>query len=560
MKVADTISLRRGLDTRMSSLDTDRMPWFNQCRDISRYILTSRGRYFVTPNDTRRGKPKNNRLIDNTGKIAARKCSAGMMTGTANPARPWFKMSMGAKYADNSEVKLWLAEVERRIFEVFDKSNFYTSLATVFTELTGFATACMLIYEDYDDVINCTVLTAGSYYLVVDHRNVVVAVYREFAMTVDQVVNKFGYDACSYQVKNLYDQINHAGRSKEVIIRHAIEPNNERIAGARGLAGMPYRDVYWERGSPQDMILGIRGFHEKPFCSPRWEVVDNYAYGSDCPGMDALGDVISLQTEQKRKSQGIDKMMNPPMVADAQLRNEPASVLPGGVTYLANTNGVGFKPAYLVNPQLGDLKEDIKEVQNRINVAFYTDLWMLLDQMEGVQPRNEMEIQQREGEKLLQLGPVLQRVQSELLNVAIERTYAIMSRYHILPPPPPEIQGKDIEIKYISEFAQAQKAVGTTGIEQFSAFVGNLAASVPGVLDKFNTDEAIDEYGEMLGVSPKIIVPTDKAQAARDARAKQAQQQQAMQNSLAAVQGAQVLSKTDVGGGQNALQKMTGMA
>src|ERR1039458_6573785 len=103
-------------------------------------------------------------------------------------------------------------------------------------------------------------------------------------------------------------------------------------------------------------------------------------------------------------------MVNPPMMADVQLKNEPASLLPGGVTYMQMTaNTVGFKPVYEVKPDLSQFAESKKEVQGRLNTTFFRDLWMMLEQMEGVQPRNQLEIMERKGEKLIQLGPVLDR-------------------------------------------------------------------------------------------------------------------------------------------------------
>jgi hypothetical protein len=151
--------------------------------------------------------------------------------------------------------------------------------------------------------------------------------------------------------------------SRELITNHAIEPNPKH-AGPRSPAHvLPYREAYWEHGSGTHQILAQRFFHERPFIAPRWSIVANDPYGRS-PGMDVLGDVKQLQVEQKRKAQAIDKMVNPPMVADVQLKNEPATLLPGGVTYVTSTQGgVGFKPAYEVKPDLAAMLGDIQEVQ-----------------------------------------------------------------------------------------------------------------------------------------------------------------------------------------------------
>ena len=43
-----------------------------------------------------------------------------------------------------------------------------------------------------------------------------------------------------------------------------------------------------------------------------------------------------------------------------------------------------------------------------------------------------------------------------------------------------------------------------------------MAAVKPEVLDKFDADQSVDEYAEMLGVPPKIVVSDDIVQATQD--------------------------------------------
>jgi hypothetical protein len=101
---------------------------------------------------------------------------------------------------------------------------------------------------------------------------------------------------------------------------------------------MPYMEAYWEYGSGTDKILSRRGFHECPFIAPRWSIVATTPTAAG-PAWTRWAIVKQLQVEQKRKAQAIDKLVNPPMVADVQLKNEPATLLPGGVTYVTNTQG-----------------------------------------------------------------------------------------------------------------------------------------------------------------------------------------------------------------------------
>jgi len=232
-------------------------------------------------------------------------------------------------------------------------------------------------------------------------------------------------------------------------------------------------------------------------------------------------------------------------------------MLPGGVTYVNSTQGsVGFRPAYEIAPDFSGLVEDIKEVQERIKVTFFNDLFMMISQLDTV--RTATEIDARKEEKLIQLGPVLERFENEALDPAIDCVFGIMLRAGLFPPVPAQLAGQKIKVEYISMLAEAQKAASTAGIERLAQFVGNIAAIQPQVMDNLDFDEMIEEYADMLGVSPKVVTALQKVAQIRAARNQQQQQAQQLQNSTAAAQGAQTLSQTDVGGGQNALQKMLG--
>ncbi|SIO58369.1 portal protein [Paraburkholderia phenazinium] len=554
----ETMKLREHADTLLVAMKTDRYSWWTHWREISDYLIPRRYKWLITPNQGNRGSPINQRIVDNTGTIALRVLAAGMMSGITSPGRPWFKLSTNNDTLnDNSNVKLWLAECERRMETVFAESNFYTSLATVYGDLGAFGTGVLIIYQDYDDVIRCYNTCAGEYFLQNDDRQDVGIFAREFVLTCKQVAERFGKENCSPTVQQAVDQ-GGAALTREIIIGHLIEPNDDLVPKAPGMGSMPWREMYWERGTANNTLLRLKGFWEKPFIAPRWDIIGNDAYGRS-PGMDALGDLKQLQVEQKRKAQAIDKHVNPPMLADASLKNEPASMIPGGVTYVNGAaQGIGFKPIYEITPDLTGLVQDIETVQARIKATFFNDLFMMISQLDTV--RTATEIDARKEEKLIQLGPVLERFENEALDPAINCTFDIMLRGGLFPPIPRELSGQKIKVEYISMLAEAQKAASTASVERLAQFVGNLAGAVPGALDNVDWDEMIDEYADMLGVSPKIIMATAKVQAIRAKRAQETQQQAAMQNSLAAVQGAQGLSQTDVGGGQNALQKIMGGA
>ena len=547
---------------RWTDIKDERSTFFGHWEELSDYILPRRGRFLTSKRND--GSKKNSKIIDSTGTMSVRTLSAGMMSGITSPARPWFRLATPeAALMEQSDVKQWLFAVEKKMRDIFSRSNLYNSLQTVYEELAVFGTGAMLISEDFDDVIRCYPFTVGEYGLAQSHRLQIDTFYREFQLSVAQIVEQFGIENCSDPVQSMY----RTGQlDKWVEVMHIIEPNTARQYNMKDNQNMPYHSCYVEKASKNERKLSYKGFEEFPILAPRWHVTGVDIYGRS-PGMDVLGDVKALQIEQKRKAQGIDKMVNPPLQAPSSLRGQSATVLPGGVTYVDTMQGQqgGFRPTYEVNPRLGELQQDIAETQYRIRQGFYSDLFQMMTQSDRRQI-TAREIDERHEEKLLMLGPVLERLHTELLNPLIDRTFNIMARNDLLPQAPEELAGVTLKVEYISVMAQAQKAIGTGAIERLAGFVGNMAAAKPEVLDKFDADQSVDEYAEMLGVPPKIVVPDDIVQQIREERAQMQQQHMMMEQAQAGAnvantgaQAAKVMSDTDSAtGGENILSDIIG--
>lgn len=502
---------------RAEELKGIRSPWDSTWRELAEFIEPSRLRL-----DTHKEGPfSRKKIVDSTGTFALRTLQSGMHSGITSPARPWFRLTTyDPDLKDYAPVKEYLAAVERRMREVFQSSNIYNAFHTGYGDLGQFGQSIGILVEDEEATIRMQQLKHGTFWISRDERGMVTTVYRRFRWNVQRIVSRFGLSNVSTPVKTAFD----AGRYDQTFeIWHAIEPRMDRNRNSIAKRDKPFLSNYWEDGAPEGKLLEESGFDENPIIGPAWEV-DNDDHYAVSPGMVALGDIKMLQVEQTRKMEGIDKIVRPPMTGPTSMKNNPASLLPGAVTYVDDPSGKGFRPAMEVNIRLSELAQDIGTTQERINRAFYADLFLMLSQMEGIQPRNTFEIAERKEEKLLALGPVLENVYNGQLEPVIERTYAIMNRNDFLPPPPPELQNSELKIEYISMLAQAQKAVATGGIERGFAFVGQMASMKPDAMDKVDVDEAIDRYFDMIGVEPALVVPDDEVEKIREARA----QKQAM--------------------------------
>jgi hypothetical protein len=351
-------------------------------------------------------------------------------------------------------------------------------------------------------------------------------------------------------------------------IVHCIQPNCDYDPKKTQSKYKKFMSCYYERGSmnasqgyslPEsyDTYLSEKGYDYFPVLVPRWSLTGEDVYGTDCPGMTALGDVKQLQFAERKIGQAVDKMVNPPMVGPTTLRGTKASILPADITYLDVREGQqGFRPAHEINFRIQDLEQKQSQVRQRISRAFFEDLFLMLANSDRRQI-TAREIDERHEEKLLALGPVLEQLNQDLLDPLIDITFKFLVEQGWIPEAPEELQGQDLKVEYISTMAQAQKMVDIGGLDRFSGFVANLAAQTqnPQLLDKLDSDQLIDVYADRTGVPPDVVRTDEEVAEIRAGRA-QAQSAQ-MQSELMknAAGTAKDLSQANLDG-DNALSRL----
>ncbi|MBM3099140.1 head-tail connector protein [Gluconobacter cerinus] len=548
-------SVRDEADRRLILMRNNRLSWRDTWREISHYILPTRGRYFNVPNQASRGRIKGPQIVDRTATTALYNLAAFLMAGITSPARDWFRLSTSSDQAnDDPQVKAWLADTKTRLQRVLATGNFYASMSQIYEELTGFGTGACLILQDYEDIVRFYPLTAGEYYLAQNARGEVDTIFREYVQNVAQLVERFGLENCSPTIQGLWES---RSLTQEVPVVHAIMPNASRIRGAFGWRGAPYIGVYYEYGNNSHPALLVESYPRKPFIAPRWSAISNDAYGHG-PAEEALPDTKSLQVAQLRLSEAVDKYARPPTMADSSLQQSMVSLLPGGLNYVPGLsqmgNGAGIRPVYQLNPNITPLQERIQEFKQQIKTTLKNDLILMVSQdMDSTQPVTAAEINVRQQEKMLALGPVLERFHNEALDPIINTTVDIMERGGLLLPRPDGLKSITLKINYVSVLAQAQRATETTVIEQFVRFVGSLVSVDPSAMDNIDMDQLIDQYADLMSVDQRILRTPQAVAALRQQRAYAQQQQAASEQAMQLSQGAKNLSQTDVGGGQSAL-------
>lgn len=552
--MADARESRKRKLERKTAMWSERSSWDAHWQDIAQYQMPRGGLF--SAGDVNKGDKKHRLIHDNTAIFAHRTLAAGMMSGMTSPARPWFRLGLADKdLQESGPVKQWLHDVATMMRNVFAASNTYNALHQCYEELGAFGTWADFCAPDFENVIHHYPMTVGEYALSTNARGHVDTLVRELQMTVAQVVQQFGRARCSTSVQNLFDRGN---LDAWVPVVHFVEPNKAADPTKRDNASMPFSSVYFEPSRDDwDVFLSESGFKRFPVLAPRWVVTGNGIYGRS-PGMDCLGDVKQLQHEQLRKAQAIDYMVDPPLQVPTQYKDKPNSRLPGGVMYVdATSPGGGVRSAYDVNLRLDYLLTDIQDVRERIRSAYYADLFLMManDMRSGT---TATEIAERHEEKLLMLGPVLERLHNELLSPLIDITFDRMSDAGILPPPPAEIEGQDLNIEFVSTLAQAQRAVAAAGTDRLLGTVTNLAALWPEIRHKVDPMQVVDDYADFFGVNPKLVVTDEVAKAKAEAEARAAQAAQAGAAAAQAVDSAKTASEINPTGMRDVLNMFQG--
>ncbi len=526
---------------RLKRLEQERKRgWEAHWRDLSRHFLPRRARFLDAGEETNNGESRNF-LEDGTGIMALRILANGMQSGLTSPARPWFSLTLqNREMAESAAAKLWLQDTYEKMTALFSQSNFYDQIHVLYSELACFGTGAVIIEADPKIVMRCRTLTVGEYALDAGEDGRVDTLYRRIRMTPRQVVQAWP-ETCPEQIRDMAGQ----DVDRWLTVLHAIEPNADSVRGSVRGNERPFRSVYIVLEGSQREVLEDSGYYEFPALCPRWVVTGSDVYGAS-PAMDALGDCRQLQkvTEDGRLS--LELEVNPPMLVHQSGVVGGLDTSPGALNYTtAMQQGQEiFRPLIQTRANLQALAVEKQALKEQIQRHFHNDLFLMIS--EAGKNMTATEVAERNGEKLLMLGPVLDRLRAELFQPLIERVYGIMDRAGLVAFPPPELANQPVKVECISILAQAQKQAWLAAVDQLVARAGQLAQMTgPDVLDKLNADALVDTYADLLGTPPNLVLADDELAAKRQARQQQQQQMQAMamarQGAEAAAKGTQAM-------------------
>lgn len=540
----DESEIIRNLEHLRKSMRSNYSDYEQTYKDVQKFIAPHMGRFDKEAN-TNSDKARR-RLIDSTARQAFRTLRSGMMSGVSSPSRPWFRLGLyDEDAADDPEVKDWLHTAQSRMYTVMRGSNLYRALNVAYGSLGAFGVYGGVMRGHFDDVFHVRSFQVGQFLIDDDEDGKVNRMAWTVPMTVRSVTDRFGIDKVSSRVKAMYKAGRHSDR---VWVHAAIEQRMARNPASPLAIDMEFGLYYYEDGVT-DRLLMNGGLERNGILSPRWDPVDGEAWPANSPGQEALGDAIQLEVQHRDKGMAIQLGYNPSMQGPPGSKRRQLRAIPGRMTEVTTTDiqRGGVRPTHDVSLNINHLSEDIRETQMRVKEAMFEPLFMMASQygIEGAKNVTATAIAEMHEEKLIALGPVLEALDHSLLSPVVENAFHYMQAAEILPPPPDQIGGQPVKVEFISLLAQAQKAIGVAAIERTIGFVGTLAGMDPSAGDKLDVDAAIDEFADLVGPSPKIIVTTDKANEVRQARQQQIQQQQAVEAAQPLAQATKLISEAN---------------
>lgn len=534
------------LKRREKRLKEDRHHMIEHWRVLRDYVNPLRGRFGESLTFTQK-RPYFDKMITGRSMFARRTLASGMQSGLTSPSRDWFKLTVSDPNAVSLSVRAWLDTVHDRMMRVLSASNYYEEMHQAYDELATFGNAALMIEFDFYNVIRCKTLTAGTYCAALDSRGMVNTVYIERWFSTEQVMEEFKND--NPVPKTIREASNRGEHDRRWKIYNAIEADPKSTNNR-------YRSI-WYCDEDGGTILREGHFDTFPMMFARWSAIPDMVYGYG-PGTETLGDIIQLMRMQQDRLTGIAKQVAPPLLVSSALQGQHIYGGPNAVTYAPSEGQIDkmVTSLYQVPLNMNDLQIGISEVVQSIDQGFYVDLFLMLASQDNPQ-MTATEVAERQTEKMTALGPVLERLEGELLTPSLMRVYTIMQDAGLIPDPPEELidSAERIKIEYMSILAQAQKMSAIPALQQFVGFLGQNLRAFPELADKVNTDRIVDRYHEYVGAPADILREQEEVDALRQQRAQQAQQAQQMEQMAQmapamkqAAQGADLLAETSVMG------------
>ena len=504
-----------GLLKRYRTLQTNRSHWESHWQELGDYICPRK----ADITKKRSGGDKRTELLfDGTAVHAAELMSASLHGMLTNAATPWF----GLRYENNElnaddEAKEWLEGATDVMYQHLARSNFQEQIHELYSDLVTFGTAVIFIENDDDDGFRFSTRHIAEVYVSEDEQGRVDTVFRKYKTTARAAVRQFGEQQVTQRIAKLNTDDPYA----EIELLHVVMPREERNRRKKNAVNKPFASIYLD--PDEKVVIGESGYDEFPYCVPRFlKASFEIGYGRS-PAMTALPDTKMVNKMSEVVIRAAQLQIHPPLMVPDDGYILPVRTTPGGLNFYRSGTRDRIEPLNIgANNPVGEMQLDQR--RQAIRSAFYVDQLIL-----GTGPQmTATEVVQRTEEKMRLLGPVLGRLQAELLQPLIGRCFAILSRQKKFAPAPPMLQDGNIDIEYVSPLAKAQRSGDIQGILQMIEFLMPLMQLDQGVADYLDMDGLAKHIIKVTGTPATVVRGEGEVAGIRENRAAAMQQQQEM--------------------------------
>jgi hypothetical protein len=470
----------------------------------------------------------------------------------------WFNFTTQGKNFKKADkiygAKDYLESVVSMLLNVFSQCNFYSSthLATKDAFVQGTSAEFIV-----DDLKNGTMvydtIDPQEFFIGENDNRRVDTFFRVYEIPARLAYKKWG-EKLPNEVKRLVK--NNAGHQK-VKFLHAIYPRKDAL-DRNGYAIVSTRKQYASvhYSYTGDQVFLESGYDEFPVAIHRWFLNGTSPYGTS-PVIELVEEIKKLDKMSYLYMMGADKNANPPIFAPEILKGR-LNLNPGGRNYV-NLSQTGEPKLFPSTLDLNHLAAEIQQQSRVIQQSLYSDLFNIL--MRQDQERTATEVREIKGEGLVLLSSIIGNMQEEKISPLIMRTYHILRRAGMLPPPPEELvkasKNGQVKVELDGPLAQNMKAYHqTTGITQGMQALAAVMQLNPDSQVNVDFDELIRQAMSANGMPQPIIREVSDVKKIK-------QQQQAILEQQAQVQQMQAqadtVNKLSGTNGTSAQQMMQGV-
>jgi len=503
---------------RCQELREKRSNWDNIWQEVAHYVLPTKADFIAT---REKGTKRDEDLYDSTAVTANQTLASGLHGALSAPSGRWFHIRFrDESLNDSDEATEWLEDSINRIYKALEESNFNSEINEVYLDLCCFGTAAMLIEPaTQDDKFNFRTIHLSEIAIAEDVDGRIDTVYRKLKFSARQATQL-------WPDVDLGDAIKHAMENKpdkEFEFVHAVYPRTG-IPETGELTKPELRPwaSCWVAVKDQRMIEE-GGYYENPWMVPRWSKLSGDVYGFS-PAMMARADIRTLNAAKLFEMRAWEKSIDPPTLANYNGIIGDLRLDPGGLTYVRDINGIRpFENG--AQWQVSQIKSN--EIVTNIRRAFFNDQLQLHEgpNMTATEVRARMELMQQI------LGPVVGRLQGELLNPLVQRIFMIMFRNGQFMDPPMELVegGNKLDVEYVSPLARAQRMEEVFAVERWFTQLMQMGQADPTVMDVID----FRTVGRML--AKRLGVPADAMKSEEEMERMQMEREQAAQAEQAAM-------------------------